>query len=423
MNHAVNRPSVERSRRATILLVFVSAYFFSQFVRSANAVIAPDLAADLGLNAAQLGWMTSLFFATFALAQIPVGIALDRWGPRWVTAGLMAFAVMGSLVFALAQNFWMLALGRGLLGLGMAAILMGGLKMFGQWYADDRFATMTGLLTGIGATGALVAATPLAWLNQVMGWRVVFLIGAILIGINALAIAFGTRNTPPDKAWPRRDETPNRIPMLLRNVRFWQFGLVMALGAVGAFRGLWAGPYLYDLFGLGDIAVGNMLLLMGLGTIVGFLTAGWLSDRFGRTLVIIFFGLLGVGSLFSLTLPLPLPAVIAAYAALGLSSGLGVPLVAHAKSLFPATMTGQVLSLLNFCGFAGTFLLQWGMGLVIGRYPVDGSGHYPQAAYGTALLLIAAGSLLALLWYLPLLMHRDQPSVPRPLPSEARSEA
>jgi hypothetical protein len=111
----------------------------------------------------------------------------------------------------------------------------------------------------------------------------------------------------------------------------------------------------------------------------------------------------------ALALPLPLPAVALVYVVLGLSSGMGVPLVAHAKAIFPATMTGQVLSLLNFCGFAGTFLLQWGMGLVISHFPTDAAGHYPQEAYATMLLLVASGSLVALFWYLPLLTRRMHP--------------
>jgi predicted MFS family arabinose efflux permease len=409
MHHAFNGSLAGLSRQTTIFLVFVSAYFFSQFARSANAVIASDLAAEFSLDAAQLGLMTSLFFGTFALAQIPLGVALDRWGARWVTAGLMLFAVAGSILFALAQSYWMLALGRGLLGLGMAGILMGGLKMFSQWYADDRFATMTGLLTGIGATGALVAATPLAWLNEVIGWRAVFLIAAVLIGVNALAIVLWTHNAPAVSSGPRPNARSNQVTRILSDVRFWQIGLVMGMAAVGAFRGLWAGPYLYDLLRIGNIVVGNLLLLMGVGSIAGFLVAGWLCDRWGRGPVTLFLGLLAVGGMAALALPLPLPAVALVYVVLGLSSGMGVPLVAHAKAIFPATMTGQVLSLLNFCGFAGTFLLQWGMGLVISHFPTDAAGHYPQEAYATMLLLVASGSLVALFWYLPLLTRRMHP--------------
>ena len=76
-------------KRTILFVIFSLAYVLSQFYRSTNAVIAPDLAKELSLDAAELGLMTSLFFAMFALAQIPVGVGLDRWGPRWVTSSLM----------------------------------------------------------------------------------------------------------------------------------------------------------------------------------------------------------------------------------------------------------------------------------------------------------------------------------------------
>lgn len=122
-----------------IFAIFTSAYFLSYFFRSANAVIAPDLSTEMGLDAAQLGLMTSLFFATFALAQIPLGVGLDRWGPRWVTSGLMLFGALGSLIFALAPSLGALALGRALIGVGMAGVLMGSLKAFSRWLTYTRF--------------------------------------------------------------------------------------------------------------------------------------------------------------------------------------------------------------------------------------------------------------------------------------------
>ena len=167
-------------RASAIFGWFTAAYFLSYFFRSANAVIAGDLARDLALSADQLGLMTSLFFAAFAAIQLPLGIWLDRWGPRWVTPGLMLVGAAGSVIFALAPNFALLALGRALIGMGMAGILMGSLKIFSQWFPAHRFATMSGLLVGIGALGALAAATPLAWLNDAIGWRAVFGLGAAM---------------------------------------------------------------------------------------------------------------------------------------------------------------------------------------------------------------------------------------------------
>jgi predicted MFS family arabinose efflux permease len=200
------------------------------------------------------------------------------------------------------------------------------------------------------------------------------------------SIVLWTHDAPAASSGPRPNARPNHVATILSDVRFWQTGLVMGMGAVGAFRGLWAGPYPYDLLRIGNIVVGDLLLLMGVGSIVGFLVAGWLCNRWGRGPVTLFFGLHAVSGMPALALRLPLLAVALVYVVLGLSSGMGVPLVAHARALFPATMTGQVLSLLNFCGFAGTFLLQWGMGLVISHFPTDTAGHQPATALSYPLI-------------------------------------
>ncbi|MCA9930394.1 MAG: MFS transporter, partial [Anaerolineales bacterium] len=182
------------SRRTIIFVLFTSAYFLSYFFRSTNAVIAPDLSAEMGLNAAQLGLMTSLFFAAFAAMQIPLGVWLDKWGARRVTPGLMTAAVLGSVLFATSSGFIQLTVGRALIGVGMAGVLMGSLKIFSRWFSPRRYATATGLLVGIGASGALFAATPLARLNQAIGWRMVFLIGAGLTAVIILTILIGAQD-------------------------------------------------------------------------------------------------------------------------------------------------------------------------------------------------------------------------------------
>src|SRR6266545_4585512 len=231
-------------RRPLIFGLFAVAYFLSYFFRSANAVIAGDLRRDLGLTPEQLGLMTSLFYAGFAAIQLPLGTGLDRYGARWVTPLLMFASVVGCLIFAAAQAFWVLALGRTLIGVGMAGVLMGTYKAFGAWYPPARIATVAGLLVGLGALGGPFAATPLAWLNATFGWRVIFGWGALVIWLIAL-------------------------------VNFFHLGIVLAV------QGLWGGTYLLDVVGLSKLAVGNLLLAMGAGVVLGFFICGWLADRYG----------------------------------------------------------------------------------------------------------------------------------------------
>ena len=207
--------------RTSVFVIFTLAYFLSYFYRSANAVIAPDLAREMNLDAAQLGLMTSLFFAAFAAVQLPLGLGLDRYGPRAVTPALMLAGAAGSLIFAGAQSFAALALGRALIGVGMAGVLMGALKAFSQWFTAQRYPTLSGLLVGIGSAGALFAATPLAWLNATLGWRMVFVVGAAMIVLVAAALVIGTRNTPPGVAWPGNTADLRALPR-----RLWRSALL-----------------------------------------------------------------------------------------------------------------------------------------------------------------------------------------------------
>ncbi len=387
-----------------VFLLFTAAYFLSYFFRSANAVIAPDLSRDLSLSAAQLGLMTSLFFAAFALAQIPLGIGLDRWGPRWVTPGLMLAAVVGSALFALAPSFGVLAVGRALIGAGMAGVLMGSLKAFSRWFPPHRFATVSGLLVGIGSSGALIAATPLAWLNDTVGWRAVFWAGALITGVIALAVMLWARNGPPGSEEVGPSSAGGSLGAIFSDGHFWRIAPLnfFVAGSLLAFQGLWAGPYLFDVYRLTNIAAGNILLLLSVGATLGFAASGWLADRLGLMRVILVSSLIFILSQVGLAVRPPLALVGALYALFGFCGAFNIMMLAHARQIFPTSMTGQAITAVNLFGIGGTFLLQWWSGLIIGRFAVDAAGHYPPAAYTTALLFTAVGTCLALVRYWPL---------------------
>ncbi|MFK7800680.1 MAG: nitrate/nitrite transporter [Anaerolineae bacterium] len=392
------------NRRPLIFIIFTSAYFLSYFYRLANAVISPDLSADIGLNPAQLGLMTSVFFATFAAVQIPLGIGLDRWGPRWVTSGLMIIGVAGSLMFATAQSFIWLTIGRGLIGIGMAGILMGSLKAFSQWYPPKRFATMSGLLVGIGSTGALFAATPLAWLNEQIGWRTVFVgMAVVTLFVAVIIMTFG-RNTPPGKEWPKPEKAKGGVGQVLKDGRFWRIAPVsmFASGTSLAFQGLWAGPYLFDIHGLSKIEGGNILLLIGIGATIGFVLSGWIADRFSLAHVVLFGTILFAFVQIILAIRPSLAIVRLMFFLFGFSGAFNILVLAHIRRLFPDSITGQAITAINLFGFAGTFLIQWLMGVIIGSFVVSANGAYPPQAYTTVLLVTAACNLLVLTRYYPL---------------------
>lgn len=399
-------------RHWAVFACFTAAYFLSYFFRSANAVLAPDLSAELGLGAPELGLMTSLFFAAFAAVQLPLGVALDRLGPRWMTPALMLVGVAGSLLFALAPSFGWLALGRALIGVGMAGILMGALTSFSRWFPARRYATVSGLLVGIGSTGALVAAAPLAWLNTLMGWRGVFGWGALVIALVALSIVLFTRNAPPGEGATRATATTaapvGGMGAVFGSLSFWRIAVLVFFtnGTLLAFQGLWAGPYLFDIYRLGRVEAGGLLTWLSVGATLGFALVGWLADKFGLTRVVVvgsalFAVLQGVLALAPAALALP-----AFLLAFGLSGAASMLLLTQARLAFPAHLTGRAVTAVNVFGIGGTFLLQSLMGVLIGTFPKDAAGHYPPEAYGLTLALTALGTVLATVFYAPLWRER-----------------
>lgn len=393
------------NRRAAVFVLFTAAYFFSYFYRSANAVIAGDLSRELNLDAGELGLLTSLFFATFAAIQLPMGVWLDRWGSRWVTPSLMFIGALGSFTFGLAPNLTILAIGRALIGVGMAGVLMGSLKIFSQWFSLSRFATVSSSMVGIGAMGALAAASPLAWLNAEIGWRAVFLGGGVATALVAASIMLWTRNTPPGVEWTGGQASVGGFTTVFTDRRFWHMAPLsfFLAGVAMGFQGLWAGPYLFDVNGLDEIAAGNILLWMAIGLALGFLASGRLADRFGIARVTVSASIVFALTQFVLALHPPLAWVVMLYTLFGFTGAFNIMVVTQARQIFPLHMTGKAVTAINVFAIGGTFLLQWWMGLIVGLFPVDAAGAYPPQAYSAALLFTGVGTILTLLWYLPML--------------------
>ncbi len=395
-------------RQLRVFALFALAHMLSYFFRTANAALAGDLAREMQLDAAQLGLMSSLFFLAFAAAQIPLGIGLDWIGPRWVTPGLMCFGAAGALLFANAHSFATLAVGRALIGLGTAGILMGALKAFSRWFGAERYATISALMVGFGSMGGLAASIPLARLNALFGWRGIFLGGAIALAAVAVAIMLWVRNTPPGETWQTPQATDGSLADIFRNGAFWRIAILSFWmnGVLLALQGLWAGPYFIDLYGFDKVAAGNLLFVIAVGAMFGFGGSGWLADRFGLVPVIIVGASLQIGctTLYAFQPPVGwLPLINLLF---GFGGGISVVLMPQVRRLFSSGLVGRAVSACNLFSFTGIFVTQWAMGAIINRWPKDQAGHYPPTAYMTALLVIAGCTLVALVYYWPLLRQK-----------------
>jgi predicted MFS family arabinose efflux permease len=236
---------------ACVLLPFAVGYYLSYVFRTINALIASDLIAELHVSAADLGLLTSVYFLVFAAVQLPLGALLDRHGPKTIQSSLLLLASAGALVFALADGFIGLMIGRALLGLGVALALMAGFKAIVLWFPPGRVVLANGWLVMLGALGAVTATAPAELLVHAVGWRGLF---ALLAGFSALAALLVLFAVPePRGSRPGPSTKPvASLWTIYRDPRFWRIAPLSALGIATSWslQGLWAAPWLRDVAGL-----------------------------------------------------------------------------------------------------------------------------------------------------------------------------
>ena len=392
---------------ARIYLPLALGYAISYFYRNANAIIEVDLVRDLGLGPADLGLLTSVYFISFAAFQLPLGVLLDRYGPRRTESILLLFAALGSILFAQAESLSGLIVGRLLIGLGVSACLMAAFKAYVLWFSSQRLAMINGLQMVAGGLGALLATIPLQNALSYTDWRGVFTGLAIITVFASVCLwMFLPENQRTDDKLPSLKLHLKEIGQILRSRIFWGIAPLAAIssGANMAIHGLWMKPWLRDVTGLSADNAAQLLFAMTLTFIGGFLTLGIIAERlsqlfdvhlmsisvFGMTIFLFIQGTMIYGGIGS-----PLILVIL----LGFFGTASVLVYAGYAKIFPKNLSGRVSTFLNLLVFIGAFILQWGIGAIIELWPPTDNGYDPesyQSAFGFLVILQAAG----LMWYL-----------------------
>lgn len=397
------------SPNAALLLALTLLTGLSQFHRSALGVIAPELSADLALSPAMLGAANGMFFAAILVMQLPVGIALDRLGPRLVVAGLSVIAVLGLVLQGLATDGTTLLVARALIGIGCAASFMSAVVLCARWYAGGDMTLALSRIFALSQIGILLAGAPLAWLAGWLGWREAFLISALLTGLAALAWWRLVQDDPPDKPAPTRK--PESLMEALRGqFSIWRLpGLsrvlalhLVAYAAAATVIGLWAGPYLADVHGLDANARGRALAVMGLAMPIGLLLVGPLEKHFFPRAALVTAGA-ALSALMLIGLALwptpPLPVALGLLVGLIFFSSYPVLLVTEARGLFPDHLVGRGATTVNMAQLVGSALLPLLVGLVIGFFPMEEAVR-PEAAYRAGFAVLAGSLLLGLAGWL-----------------------
>jgi len=381
-----------------VFLPFAAGYFLSYLLRNANAVIAPELSRELGLAAADLGLLTSAYLFAFGAFQLPLGILLDRYGPRRVEAALLLVAASGCGIFALGGNLTELAAGRALIGLGVSACLMASFKAFSLWFPVQRLAALNAAVMAAGGCGALAATLPLSWVLPVAGWRGVFFTLAAL----AVAAAAGIFSTPDRPAAGSHETLGAQLRALagiLKSRVFWRYApqTAMSVGGFMALQGLWAVPWLIEVNGYSRDAAAFHLLLTAGAMLTGFLAiAAFVTRLTARGIAperILTVGL-GGGLVVMLLIVLDIGATHALWCALGLVFSVGNLSYALLSAHFPPHLSGRANTALNLGAFIGAFGLQWGIGVLVDTLGGHGLGQRESFRIAFAALLV----MQALAW-------------------------
>lgn len=385
--------------------------FLNQASRTVVATVGPVMALEFGLSAAGLGALAAVFFAAYALAQLPVGLAIDLYGPRRVQTILALVAALGFAFCALAPDTGVLAAGRFISGIGIAGALIALMKANVQWYPPHRIAAVTGAGVFIGASGGLMATVPVQAILPEVGWRGVFLILAGLGVLVSLWIRLSVPLRPPGAPAPPRRRLAVEIGEFGRIARHPEFlrnmpALSLCSGLVFTYQGLWAGPWLRDVGLLDDAARAGVMLFYSLGMMCGHLAGGTLASavqKRGMDPMLVPFAGMGLMAVMQALLMLGPrePAMLAllwfGFAAVGSTGPVAYAVLAQR---FPPGLTGRVATALNGSMLALVFVLQNVIGLVLDLFPRTAAGGWDARGYALALGLTLGLQGLTVIWLL-----------------------
>ena len=368
-------------------------------------MISPELSAGLGIGASSLGLLTAAYFFAFAAMQLPAGMLLDRYGPRRVEPVLLCVGGCGALAFAASDGLAGLVFARVLIGAGVAVCLMAPLKAIATWYPAERQASLAGWILVAGGFCSVLATAPLAAALSVLSWRGVFVVLALATFAAAAAIFMLVPDVPRRPQAPGLAQQWRGVASVFRSARFWWLAPLpmVSTGSFMAIQGLWSVPWLMEVEGYSRAVAADHLLLMGIAILGGYLGLGLFATQLGRLGVTPrhLFGLGFALCIVALTLITSrvLPFTYLLWAAYGFGSTVNVLGFTVLSEGFPRELTGRVNTALNLLLFSGSFLAQWGIGVIVDAARTE-LGTDAAGGLGIAFAVSIGVQVAAYVWFM-----------------------
>ncbi|MDI9818449.1 MULTISPECIES: MFS transporter [unclassified Legionella] len=286
-------------------------YSYEYFLRISPSVMEHALRDHFNLSATGFGLLSAFYYYAYVPLQLPVGVLLDRYGPRLLITLACLVCVVGTFIFAGTNVFWVAAAGRFLVGVGSAFAFVGVLKLATIWLPEDKLAMVSGMAAALGTIGAMVGDNLLGNLVMTVGWRqTVNLTAYFGIGL-VFVLWFGLRDK---KSRQRKSGTVDNfkksmvdLGIITRNKQIWINGLFGCLVYLPTtvFAELWGIPYLKHAHGLSQANADFANSLLFLGFTIGAPLMGYISDRLKRRKLPMLFGATGAGIVMMIVLYFP----------------------------------------------------------------------------------------------------------------------
>ncbi|MBK1781790.1 MFS transporter [Advenella sp. WQ 585] len=389
-----------------IFLIFAIGYFLSYVYRGLNIGFAPFLTAELGLSAGDLGLLTSAYFMSFALAQLPAGLALDTYGARKTEACLLLLAALGTVVYGMSSGMVGLFMGRFLIGMGVSVCLGAAFMALAQNFPMSRLPMLNGVMVALGGMGGVVVGTPLAALLQHYLWQTISIGMAVCTLLIATLIWFGVVEPKSQRARAKVSFSQQMAgtKRILSHRVFWQLASLPSVcgGAFYAAQSLWVRPYMIQAQGMLPEQADRLVSLLGLTMVAGTAVTGLLARKLER-LGLNLFRFAGLGMLVFLFIQLgvimqwPIPHALL-WSVYGFSASCGILAYSVMAEVFPQHVVGRVTTAFNMVFFVCIFSMQMGIGYILDVWPQQ-EGVYPPQAHITAWGIMLGLQLLAALWY------------------------
>jgi predicted MFS family arabinose efflux permease len=388
-----------------VFIPFAAGYFLSYLYRVVNAVLAPNLVHDIGIGPSALGLLTSTYFIAFASFQLPLGVLLDRFGPRKTEAVLLLFAGLGALVFAKAESLGGLIIGRALIGFGVSACLMAAFKAYVLWFPRERWPLVNGFQMAAGGLGALAATTPVEAALQITNWRGIFTGLAVLTILVAVALLTVVPKKQGHQAGESLKAQLDGVKQVFTSLEFWRTAPIATMSQAGflSIQGLWSGPWLRDVAHLDRAGVAQVLFAVAVAMVAGFILLGGLAERLARSgISVLTTSVTGMG-LFMVVQALiiigPVEMAKPLWIVFGFVGTSGIIAYAALSRRFPANLSGRVTTGVNLLVFIVAFAGQWAIGAIIGMWPVSEAGNYALPGYQAGFAAFLGLQAISLAWF------------------------